>query len=286
MNYLMLGGDGKSYGPVSVDTLGQWIKEGRLNAQTKLAPEGTTEWQAAGDFSELTGLFAAIPPPAAEPAAPPCCCGGHDTGAAGAPCCQPPAPGEIRIGVCLSRSWELLKADPKMVIGGTAIVVLIPVLLGFIPVLGSIASMILNGVFMGGLYGFFLKKIRGESVAFEDVFAGFKVALVPLILTGLVSSVLTGLGLLLCIIPGIYVAVCWIFAIPLVMDRKMAFWDGMELSRKTISQNWFAFFLLGLVAGLVALAGVLACVIGLFVTVPLAIGMIAYAYEDTFGKHA
>ena len=70
------------------------------------------------------------------------------------------------------------------------------------------------------------------------------------------------------------------------MDRKLSFWDGMELSRKTISQNWFAFFLLGLVAGLVSLAGVLACVIGLFVTVPLSIGMIAYAYEDTFGKQA
>ncbi|MEI8078096.1 MAG: DUF4339 domain-containing protein [bacterium] len=286
MNYLMLGGDGKSYGPVSVETLGQWIKEGRLNAQTKLAPEGTTAWQAAGDFSELTGLFAATPPPVADPAVPPCCCGGHDAGAAGTPCCQPPVPGDIRIGECLSRSWELLKADPKMVIGGTAMVVLIQVLLGFIPVLGSIASMILNGVFMGGLYAFFLKKIRGEAVAFEDVFAGFKVALVPLILTGLVSSVLTGLGLLLCLIPGIYLAVCWIFAIPLVMDRKLPFWDGMELSRKTISQHWLAFFLLGVVAGLVALAGALACIVGLFVTIPLSIGMIAYAYEDTFGKPA
>ena len=286
MNYLMLGGDGKTYGPASVETLGQWIKDGRLNAQTKLAPEGTTAWQAAGDIPELAVLFAATPPPATDTAATPCCCGGHDTGAAGPSCCQPPALGEIRVGECLSRSWELLKADPKMIIGGTAIVVLVQILLSFIPVLGGIAGMILNGVFMGGLYGFFLKKIRGGSVAFEDVFAGFKLALVPLILTGLVSSVLTGLGLILCIIPGVYLAVCWIFAIPVVMDRKMPFWDGMELSRKTVSQNWFAFFLLGLVSGLVALAGVLACVVGLFVTIPLSIGMIAYAYEDTFGKQA
>ncbi len=283
MNYLMQGGDGKTYGPVSVDELAKWSREGRLNAQTQLAPEGTTEWKAAGEFPELAALFAAAPPSAPPP---PCCCGGHDTGAAGAPCCQPPAIGEIPIGDYLKRSWELLKADPKMIIGGTAIILLIQVLLSFIPMIGSAAGMILNGVFMGGLYYFFLKKIRGEAVSFEDVFAGFKVALVPLILAGLVSGVLTGIGLILCIIPGIYLAVCWIFTLPVVIDRKMAFWDGMELSRKTVGQNWFAVFLLGLVSCLVALAGLLACGVGLLVTVPLSIGMIAYAYEDIFGKKA
>jgi len=109
---------------------------------------------------------------------------------------------------------------------------------------------------------------------------------VALMLTGLVSGLLTMLGLILCIIPGIYVAVCWMFAVPAVMDQKLAFWDGMELSRKTVSPKWFQFFLLMLVSGLVAVAGVLACGVGLVVTIPLSIGMIAYAYEDTFGKKA
>ncbi|MFA5206328.1 MAG: GYF domain-containing protein [Lentisphaeria bacterium] len=278
MNYLMQGGDGQTYGPVAVDTLVQWVKEGRLNAQTKLAPEGTTDWKAAGEYPELASLFAASPAPA------PCCCGGHEAGAA--PCGPPPVAGEIRIGDCLNRSWALLKADPGLVIGVTVVVMLAQVALGFIPVLGSVAGLLLGGVFTGGLYAFFLKKIRGETASFEDAFAGFKLAFVPLMLTGLVSGVLTMLGLILCIIPGIYVAVCWMFAVPAVMDQKLAFWDGMELSRKTVSPKWFQFFLLMLVSGLVAVAGVLACGVGLVVTIPLSIGMIAYAYEDTFGKKA
>ena len=36
--YKIRGGDGKEYGPVSADTLKQWVSEGRANAQTLILP--------------------------------------------------------------------------------------------------------------------------------------------------------------------------------------------------------------------------------------------------------
>jgi hypothetical protein len=59
--YKILGGDGKEYGPVSADTLRQWIAEGRANAQTQVQVEGATTWVPLGSLPEFS---AAAPAPA------------------------------------------------------------------------------------------------------------------------------------------------------------------------------------------------------------------------------
>jgi len=70
------------------------------------------------------------------------------------------------------------------------------------------------------LYALYLKKNPGQPATFGDAFIGFSTAFVPLMLTHLVSGLLTVVGCLLCILPGIYLGVSWVFAIPLVMDKK------------------------------------------------------------------
>ena len=61
--YKIIGADGKEYGPVSVDQLRQWIIEGRLNQQSKVLPDGGTEWKTVAEVPEL----AAVVPAAAAP---------------------------------------------------------------------------------------------------------------------------------------------------------------------------------------------------------------------------
>ncbi|MSU57136.1 MAG: DUF4339 domain-containing protein [Pedosphaera sp.] len=56
--YKIIGADGKEYGPHAADVLKKWLAEGRINAQTKVLPEGATEWKALGEIPELA---AAIP---------------------------------------------------------------------------------------------------------------------------------------------------------------------------------------------------------------------------------
>ncbi len=66
--YRIIGADGKSYGPITVEQLKQWINEGRANAQTQTYAEGATEWKPLGVFPEFTGQFAPpVPPPISPP---------------------------------------------------------------------------------------------------------------------------------------------------------------------------------------------------------------------------
>ena len=97
---------------------------------------------------------------------------------------------------------------------------------------------------------------------------------------------LTSIGLILCILPGIYLAVGYIFALPLVVDKKMEFWTAMEVSRRVVHEHWWSMFALVIVLGLVALAGFLLCVIGAAITIPIASAALMYVYEDLFGTRA
>jgi hypothetical protein len=59
--YRVLGADGKEYGPVPEEVLRQWIADSRANAQTKVKPEGGTEWQTLASVPEFELAFAASP---------------------------------------------------------------------------------------------------------------------------------------------------------------------------------------------------------------------------------
>ena len=63
--YKIRGNDGNEYGPVPVDQVHQWIREGRANAQTLVQPEGSTEWRALGTLPEFAASLAVPAAPAA-----------------------------------------------------------------------------------------------------------------------------------------------------------------------------------------------------------------------------
>lgn len=69
MNYTIIGGDGKQYGPISGDDLRKWISEGRLNAQSQAKAESDAEFRTLSTFPEFADAFGAqapasgVPPP-------------------------------------------------------------------------------------------------------------------------------------------------------------------------------------------------------------------------------
>ncbi|MCX7887007.1 MAG: glycerophosphoryl diester phosphodiesterase membrane domain-containing protein, partial [Verrucomicrobiae bacterium] len=146
----------------------------------------------------------------------------------------------------------------------------------------NIIGWVLGGPMFGGLYAMFLKKKRGQPITFGDAFVGFNL-FVPLMLAYIVMGLLCSLGFLFCILPGIYLAVAWLFTLPLVIDKKLDFWAAMELSRKMVNKHWWGILGFLLVCGLINIAGLLAGCIGVFVTLPVTLAATACAYDDIFG---
>ncbi len=57
LTYFVRGADGKRYGPVSLEQLGNWINEGRLRPEGQIQRSDMQHWAVAEDFLELQPLF-------------------------------------------------------------------------------------------------------------------------------------------------------------------------------------------------------------------------------------
>ncbi len=76
--FTIIGGDGKEYGPATVEQIRGWIAAGRANLDTKAKAVGSDEWRRLGDFAEFSATESVLPPvsypgevAAAEPLADP-----------------------------------------------------------------------------------------------------------------------------------------------------------------------------------------------------------------------
>ena len=242
--YKLIGGDQKEYGPVSADELRHWIAEGRLSAQSLVQAEGGGEWKPVSSFPEFAGALAGQvgQVPSADAASPPA------IGAAWSAEVLARQP-EVQVGRCLALSWNLLTANFGLLFGATFLVWLITTGCQFIPLIGGIIDWLIHGVLYGGLYLIFLNRIRGRLVSIGDVFAGFSLGFVQLMLVGFLTKLLTLIGLGCCLVlPGLYLFVAWIFSVPLVADKRLEFWSAMEMSRKVVTRVWFETFGLVLLA--------------------------------------
>ncbi len=238
--YRIIGGDEKEYGPVTAEDLRRWVAEGRLNAQSLVQAEGSSEWKQLSTFPEFADLLRAqaSPPPLPTAAGAP---GGTAAWTEQILARQP----EVQIGQCLGRSWRLVTANFGVLFGATAVAWLITFACQFIPLVGGIVTWLIQGVLYGGVYLVFLNRIRGRPASVGEVFAGFSVGFAQLMLAGFLTKLLTIIGLACCLVlPGLYLWVAWVFSVPLVADRRLEFWSAMELSRKVVTRVWFEMFAL------------------------------------------
>ena len=52
--FIIIGGDGKEYGPVTAEQVRTWINGGRANLDTRAKSLGSEEWRRLGDYAEFS----------------------------------------------------------------------------------------------------------------------------------------------------------------------------------------------------------------------------------------
>lgn len=182
------------------------------------------------------------------------------------------------IGNYISKGFRIFEKEVGLFIGYTALFFLISVVSGFIP----FAPLLISGPLCAGFFIVAHKINKGEPYEFSTFFKGFDF-FVPLLLFTLVGGIFIFLGFLALILPGIYLAVAYTFAIPFIVFAKMEFWDGMEISRKLTTKNWWSIFGLSILLFLINLLGIMVLFVGLLFTVPITYCAIYAAFDDIVG---
>ena len=149
-------------------------------------------------------------------------------------------------------------------------------------VAGQVLLTVVSIVFTAGLLYMGVRKVAGDPISWQMVFKGFSFT-GQIILATILQTIFVGLGLLLLVLPGIYLIVGYGLTLPLIVDRKMSAWEAMETSRKAIPKVWWkvagALFLMGCIYTL----STIPLGIGLIWTVPMFIILGGIVYRYLFG---
>jgi uncharacterized membrane protein len=122
-----------------------------------------------------------------------------------------------------------------------------------------------------------------RPITVEQLFAYYNSKGLALIGLQIVMMMAIGLGLLLLIIPGIYLSIALLFAVPLMLEKNLTIVDAFEASRKAVTHHWFKVFGLWLVMGVILVISALPLGIGLFWTMPMMMAVIGVLYRRMFG---
>lgn len=209
----------------------------------------------------------------------------------------PPPPGGgtdvIDVGGSISYGWEAFKKYPGQLIAAFIIVWLITgvvsALAGFgggdslvLSLLLNVVSWVVALVLAKGLVTIALDVTHGRDVDLGKLFSGEHLG--QYLLGSIIVGVLVGLGLILCIIPGLFIAVAWQFTPYRIIDRGETATEALSGSWELVKpQFWSLVGLLLALAG-INLIGALLCLVGLLVTVPLSAVAVAHAYRTASGQ--
>lgn len=306
--------NGEQRGPVSLDELRSLISGSDLNLQTDLAwTEGMTEWQPLGKVPALqaTAAPAAAATDSFNPYAAPTTSPDNLLAPRVDGSLQEIEPGSVPLEVmnCIKRGIELTKRHFGTLVGIGVVYLLVSAVVGglegfitqslvgdssgdrkvgLLPlvILIKVVSGIISLVLAAGLTRVALNVCSGKEARLEDLF-GQTGKLGTLIGAGIVFYLLLFVGLILLVVPGIYVALRCGFFMTAIVDRNLGPIEALKYSYRITTNNTLSVLGLFLMTFLVVLAGVLALVVGLLFAIPVVTLAVPLAYRFLqFGPNA
>ena len=185
---------------------------------------------------------------------------------------MPPANVSVQTGKWISEAWEIVKTDLPMF-----------ALMAFIvAAVGSAVPIVLQGAMAIGFHIAIIKKMRTGKLDLNDCFKGFDY-LVPALVAALVIGIFVTFGTLACIIPGLILHAMYQFTYLFILDKRLDFWPAMEASFDLVKRDMMGFTMFALALLGLNIAGMLMCIVGVFITAPISVVAVTLAYRDLVG---
>lgn len=218
----------------------------------------------------------------------------------------------VRPVECLKGGWELIKGQYWLVFA--------MMLVGWM-IASAVPLGILMGPIMCGLFMTFFKIRRGEPIEFGLLFKGFEyfgqsviatlLHVIPIMaivipayilfyvffLVAMVAQggnepngvAMIGIMLMLFLFWVVVIAIVMVvsigftFVYPLIVDRRVQGFDAVKLSFKAAMANFWGLLGMVMLNFLLGIVGILLCIFGVYLVLPISYAAVAVAYEQVFG---
>lgn len=213
------------------------------------------------------------------------------------------APGgqQLSVGDAVSYGWRKFSQNPGVWIVAMVVAFIIQALLngifngfdfsvslddgasgfGVWSIIGSVVTAVVGYLIQAAFVRGALSETDGQKPAFGTFLQVGAVGAV--ILAGLLVGIATGIGLILCILPGLVIAFLTWWTMQFVVDRNQDAITAIKSSYKAVTSNAGTLLLLALALIGINIVGALLCGLGLLVSIPVSIIASTYAYRVTTG---
>jgi len=127
----------------------------------------------------------------------------------------------------------------------------------------------------------------GEAVVCTHLVSGY-LYYGPALVIGIFYSLAVSIGFLFLIIPGLYLWVALAFSLGVYLEYQqngIRILEAMQLSAGVVNKRFCSVACFLIINALFSFSGVLLFGIGIFITTPVSLIAIAYAFEDIFGMN-
>lgn len=152
----------------------------------------------------------------------------------------------------------------------------------FLLLLVNLLIYVVGAVLGLGMIKISLKFVDKEVPTYQDLFWVLRETdrLVRYLGAAILYALVVGLGFIALIIPGIYLYLKYSFYSYVIADRPVGVMDSFKASSQITEGVKINLLLLGLLLGLINVAGALALLVGLFWTIPTSMVAMAYVYRQ------
>ena len=190
---------------------------------------------------------------------------------------------DLSLGHLYGRAWRAFRREWKAAIAVMLLLALISNLGAFTAVQWDNAILaIIQPALYAGAAMFYLGVVRGGRPAIGELFAGFRDAriFIKAFCVYYLLTIMIVIGLLLLIVPGIYMMVAFIPAMYLVLDEKLGIVDTLNRAWDLTEERRGRVFLVLLSLIPLNIAGALVVLVGLLVSFTLSSLIMAQLYEE------
>ncbi len=165
----------------------------------------------------------------------------------------------FKIGEAYSRAWAKL-AERFWYLSGLAAAMFI--IMALTTGEGALYTA-LSYIIFGGFIAMLLRNYDGKTVVFDDLFS-IDNRWISFTFTSLIKGMCILVGLLLFIVPGVYLAIRWMFAELLVIDKGMRPMEALKASSEMTKGNMWKLLWFFILTILTILAGAALLFVGIF----------------------
>ncbi|WP_113925828.1 hypothetical protein [Cognataquiflexum aquatile] len=178
------------------------------------------------------------------------------------------------------RAWKMFLKQPVLSVAYTMLIISLQLMaVVYLDKFAFVFALFLAPPLYSGFYLAANRISLGLPVIYPDFFKGFSFYM-PIFSIWLIGQILVALGLFAFLIPGIYLAVGYSFAVLMALFGGFDFWTALEESRKLITVRWWKFFVFTLILIIINLLGILTLGLGLLVTIPITFYATYILFED------